>query len=107
MNLIEQLGGYDRAINIANCKSGVVHPTKQPLDALLQYRRENNIFEEGDLVVIPSKVGDLFTVNRLLSRSDRDEMVHATDAEIKAGHRLELEILNDHDIPHNTTIMEK
>ena len=37
----------------------------------------------------------------------QDRFRHATDEEIKAGRRLELETLNDHDIPPNTTILER
>ena len=105
MNLIEKLGGYDRASKIANCKSGVVHPTKPLLDALLEYRRANNIFEVGDKVVFihPFELGDLFTVHSICERftgvkRNNDECIyyaeivwglrHATDEEIKAGHRI-------------------
>ncbi|OTG85553.1 hypothetical protein B9T31_12240 [Acinetobacter sp. ANC 4558] len=51
MDLINRLGGYERASKIAKCESGVVHPTQQLLDALLQYRREHNFYEAGDLIV--------------------------------------------------------
>ena len=111
MNLIEKLGGYERANKIANCKSGVVHPTKPLLDALLEYRREHNIFEVGDKVVIESyrntyiscgrpsqySIGDLMVIHNLDGNviSDDDynfidyrDVRHATDAEIKAGHRI-------------------
>ena len=111
MNLIEKLGGYERANKIANCKSGVVHPTKVMLDALLEYRRANNIFEVGDKVVIESyrntyiscgrpsqySIGDLMVIHNLDGNviSDDDynfidyrDVRHATDAEIKAGHRI-------------------
>lgn len=51
MNLIEQLGGYEKALchfkehmrNQDNQDDGVGA-------ALLEYRRENNIFEEGDRI---------------------------------------------------------
>lgn len=56
-NLIEQLGGYERASSIAKCKSGVVHPTNQLLAALLEYRRQHNIFEVGDKVVYKGEAG--------------------------------------------------
>ena len=108
MNLIEQLGGYDRASKIANCKSGVVHPTKPLLDALLEYRRANNIFEVGDYALPNSDhsnevhflsdwyIKDLdfrcktksggwgVIVKSCMSTAWR----HATDEEIKAGHRI-------------------
>ena len=108
MNLIEKLGGYDRASKIANCKSGVVHPTKPLLDALLEYRRANNIYEVGDGVVYPHLSHErLFSVryvggDQIVVYELWDEMGaktftefhpysdirHATDAEIKAGHRI-------------------
>ena len=108
MNLIEKLGGYDRASKIANCKSGVVHPTKPLLDALLEYRRQHNIFEVGDWFVsdailkpykIIKKNGDylkLWCKENTAEFSGNAETLsqifknakHATDAEIKAGHRI-------------------
>ena len=105
MNLIEQLGGYERAKSIANCKSGIVHPTQQLLDALLEYRREHNIFEVGDKVVLVDLrcSNDIWCVSES-STSDyvgvikegmlgfsvihKSMIRHVTDAEIKAGHRL-------------------
>lgn len=120
MNLIEKLGGYDRASKIANCKSGVVHPTKPLLDALLEYRRANNIFEVGDYALPNSDhsnevhflsdwyIKDLdfryktksggwgVIVKSCMSTAWR----HATDEEIKAGHRIShtdnLSHLTDH-----------
>ena len=102
MNLIEQLGGYERAKSIANCKSGIVHPTQQLLDALLEYRRANNIFEVGDCVVKTNPKIKHAHVRVVISTSPSGGAVldyqgfpykfpcvrHATDAEIKAGHRL-------------------
>ena len=110
MNLIEQLGGYERAKSIANCKSGIVHPTQQLLDALLEYRREHNIFEVGDDVVfcnflkgVSQKwLGETFKVIHVYEDEDVAAVSssgvnthltlytikHATDQEIKAGRRL-------------------
>lgn len=108
MNLIEKLGGYDKAkahrdylIDFGNEFN---RPNKFEVDklndALLQYRRENNIFEVGDLVVHPKfdnkkiyeiiKIkGDLFTVfYDRNSHSFRSDLRHATPEEIKAGYRL-------------------
>ena len=59
-------------------------------NSLLEYRRQHNIYEEGDFVVIPSRGNGIFQVSRLLCRSDLQEMIHATDEEIKAGKRLEM-----------------
>ena len=110
MNLIEQLGGYERAKSIADCKSGIVHPTQQLLDALLEYRREHNIYEVGDDVVfcnflkgVSQKwLGETFKVIHVYEDEDVAAVSssgvnthltlytikHATDAEIKAGRRL-------------------
>ena len=102
MNLIEQLGGYERAKSIADCKSGIVHPTQQLLDALLEYRRANNIFEVGDCVVKTNPKIKHAHVRVVISTSPSGGAVldyqgfpykfpcvrHATDQEIKAGHRL-------------------
>lgn len=106
MNLIEQLGGYKRAKEkmdnivrtLDNCellgggdaREGLYERLESIDKALLEYRRQHNIFEEGDWVVIPSRGNGIFQVNRLLSRTDMEEMEHATDAEIKAGKRLEV-----------------
>lgn len=109
MNLIEQLGGYEKA------KEYLVELQRTPMheqtedtisylpDALLEYRRQHNIFEVGDWV-IPifqpadeyfhvvkieriGKHGGLYDSSwRLLSI---DKFRHATDEEIKAGKRLE------------------
>jgi len=98
--LIERLGGYERAKSIADCKSGIVHPTQQLLDALLEYRREHNIFEVGDKVVSIDKYSNdmIFTVAELTSKNVFTSMEfgeiaysfvrHAKAEEIKAGCRL-------------------
>jgi len=94
MNLIEQLGGYERAKHefemIKDMKP--IYPGEIETNdrLLLEYRRQHNIFEEGNLVVIPSRGNGLFSVSRLLCLSDRCEMRHATPEEIKAGKRLEV-----------------
>lgn len=102
MNLIEKLGGYDRASKIANCKSGVVHPTKPLLDALLEYRRANNIFEVGDKVVLIGSCSDWSDRVEEIQEFRREMVItldfnyvlrsdviqHAKDEEIKAGHRI-------------------
>ena len=129
MNLIEQLGGYEQALDLfRGCPwdSGTVdvpNPRSKgmlrlDLSALsyelLEYRRQHNIFEVGDKVVIeayrntyiscgrPSQysIGDLMVIRDLDGNviSDDDynfidyrDVRHATDAEIKAGKRLEIE----------------
>ncbi|ENW00173.1 hypothetical protein F938_00817 [Acinetobacter bereziniae LMG 1003 = CIP 70.12] len=77
-------------------------------EALLKYRRENNIFEVGDYVVYKSNAGleGLFQIETLTKTGKPKtvktkrfgnfpcrycEVQHATPEEIKAGHRLEAE----------------
>lgn len=109
MNLIEQLGGYEKAKrefelkeqnSVLQCCSAVT--AEMIRDALLEYRRQHNIFEVGDKVVHPKFSnmniyeiceikGDLFTVfYDRKSHSFKSDVRHATDAEIKAGKRLEV-----------------
>lgn len=113
MNLIEQLGGYERAKAFLNAasytmdelimmqRSGVrpQHVEK----ALLEYRRQHNIFERNDYVVnrdikysdelnIVSSSNDkaLWFFGKIYGGFVKSQFRHATDAEIKAGKRLEV-----------------
>ena len=101
MNLIEQLGGYEKAKQ---------KYSERPFDlawadigqALLEYRREHNIFEVGDKVVSIDKYSNdmIFTVTELTSKNVFTSMEfgeiaysfvrHAKAEEIKAGKRLEV-----------------
>ncbi len=118
MSLIEKLGGYEKAKEalIAEQRSKNIDPViyingDEVLidaidDALLDYRRQHNIFEVGDKVVHPKfsnmKIyeiceisGDLFTVfYDRKSHSFKTDVRHATDEEIKAGKRLEVDYEN-------------
>ncbi|MCU4326192.1 hypothetical protein KTH33_06215 [Acinetobacter johnsonii] len=109
MNLIEQLGGYEvvkgfyeRAVN---------HGFKliEIRDALIEYRRQHNIFEIGDKVVLISmsdnevfeyteysKGLDLhfFESEHNYGHAKLSDIRHATDEEIKAGKRLEVKSEN-------------
>ncbi|QGM27351.1 hypothetical protein [Acinetobacter towneri] len=111
MNLIEQLGGYERAKYefemIKEMKP--IYPDEIETNdrLLLEYRRQHNIFEKGDWVVNikTGAFGDfikyadtnkghkhcfvdigLCDVTLFCVKNTR----HATDAEIKAGKRLEV-----------------
>lgn len=115
MNLIEQLGGYEKAKkafdelyehkkDLITC-GRVVLTENELSDALLEYRRANNIFERGDYVLRNDgfwdvlKVVDINTDSaHLIRRVDGEprwsrfklgEIRHATNEEIKAGHRLD------------------
>ena len=99
MNLIERLGGYEKAKQ---------KYSERPFDlawhdigqALLEHRRQHNIFEVGDKVVSIDKYSNdmIFTVTELTSKNVFTSMEfgeiaysfvrHAKAEEIKAGHRL-------------------
>ena len=109
MNLIEQLGGYERAKHefemIKEMKP--IYPGEIETNdrLLLEYRRQHNIFEVGDKVV--SRCADkeirIFTYQETIGRNilvkckkgkgycyPKKWFSHANDAEIKAGKRLEV-----------------
>lgn len=114
--LIENLGGYERAKEVLELIKARDHKYAQNFErpalekALLQYRREHGIYEVGDKVVYHSLPhARLFYVKAVLDdsivvRECWDEagakcfsefepyldIRHATDAEIKVGHRLEV-----------------
>lgn len=120
MNLIEQLSGYEKAKEtlIAEQRSKNIDPViyingDEVLidaldDALLDYRRQHKIYEAGDLVVMVGNgtkdlllevieykyTNNLYRVNVLSTGScgpiHKDQIRHATDAEIEAGKRLEV-----------------
>ena len=121
MNLIEQLGGYERAKDglhrlklekkdLLTCGDLVV--VESEIDAaLIEYRRQHNIFEVGDKVVFRECSGiggasdaiDLMTVKSIDAFGVRMtnslcpwaiQIRHATDEEIKAGKRLEVKSEN-------------
>lgn len=100
MNLIEQLGGYDKAKHwdknrkIGSITADIYHNILAL--ELLEYRRENNTFEVGDYYTYlyewdsdldivceynPSEWGDhLWNIKNMIR--------HATDEEIEVGHRI-------------------
>ena len=109
MNLIEQLGGYEKAKEELKTRisKGLVYSVISLEEALLEYRRQHNIFEVGDKVVFRECSGiggasdaiDLMTVKSIDAFGVRMtnslcpwaiQIRHATDAEIKAGKRLEV-----------------
>lgn len=114
MNLIEQLGGYEYLNGFY--KRAVAHgfTLTEIKDALLQYRRQHNIFEVGDKIVL-AKSYSLDTVHEIkrienLTPHIKDsettyflenslgcwsfQIKHATDEEIKADKRLEVKSEN-------------
>lgn len=101
MNLIEKLGGFEKAKDILKIRirAGFIDSVDELEKALLDYRREHNIFEVGDEVVyvddfMPNSVSVVSEVNNRVWLNDNNavcikEMIkHATDDEIMEGRRL-------------------
>ena len=106
MNLIEQLGGYEKAKDALDLPLNYDFSDDDIRKALLDYRRENNIFDVGDKVVSKYENLNLFgdvvleieyfrklssvVWVRFTNENDYrvDALRHATDTEIKAGRRL-------------------
>jgi hypothetical protein len=129
VNLIEQLGRYEDAktkrdqinstlenselLGGGDAKEGLYERLESIEQALLEYRRQHNIFEVGDYFCYESKYlsndpldGDAYKKLNQLDSIDfecgfvesalkRGGIIrHATDAEIKAGKRLEVKSEN-------------
>lgn len=113
MNLIEQLGGYEKAKAFLNAASYTIDELimmqrsglrpQHVEKALLEYRRQHNIFEEKDNIVFVDEFmhGELMTVAWVRNGevwmddgakrcTDLTMIRHATDAEIEAGKRSEV-----------------
>lgn len=89
--VISDFGGYEKCKDILNQPNIDFIMNAQGLRKhMLKYRRQHNIFEVGDAMIIPSRGNGIFHFNALFSDSDIAEARHATDAEIKAGKRLEV-----------------
>ena len=108
MNLIEQLGGYEKAKELTNHVRGDESLHKVLARELLQHRRQHNIYEVGDavirkwngrlyyLIVDIDNDGQEFLIHHDKGAKFKDCRVsdnicnfkHATPEEIKAGKRL-------------------
>lgn len=110
MNLIEQLGGYEKAKAFLNAASYTMDELimmrrsglrpQHVEKALLEHRREHNIFEVGDKVVAVGKdyISTVMSVERVTCNALEcfesgyiftfHGVRHATPEEIKAGRRL-------------------
>ena len=96
MNLIEKLGGYEKAKrelelkeqnSVLQCCASVTDDMIR--SAMLEYRRQHNIFEIGDLYVFTEKYSKQSVIHRVDSlNSGKGCIRHATPEEIKAGRRL-------------------
>lgn len=121
MNLIEQLGGYEKAkiylakrqihLKRGDYPESSIEKVKNIVCELeidlLEYRRQHSIFEVGDLVTYKAHFkgmwregfGKITEIDEDLEIVNIDENVgvaiseieHATNEEIKAGKRLEVE----------------
>lgn len=114
MELIEQLGGYERAKAFLNAASYTMDElimmqrsglrTQHVKKALLEYRRQHNIFEEGDICKL--KIKHDFGLYKFRRTEDdriyledrlgfaefginKGVVEHATDDEIAVGHRID------------------
>lgn len=113
MNLIEQLGGYERAKHefemIKEMKPIYPGEIETNNRLLLEYRRQHNIFEKGDPVVsrCADKETRIFTYQETIGKNilmkckkgkgycyPKKWFSHADDEEIKAGKRLEVKSEN-------------
>ena len=111
MNLIERLGGYENAKERGKRENVLDdHDFNYIQKALLQHRRQHNIFEVGDavirkwngrlyyLIVDIDNDGQEFLIHHDKGAKFKDCRIfdnicnfkHATDEEIKAGKRLEV-----------------
>lgn len=106
MNLIEQLGGYTKARKTLEQVKARDHKYAQNFErpalekALLEYRRQHNIFEVEDKVVFINQnmSSSIKTIKEILNDTHVSfnfhgfhvKLIrHTTDAEIKAGRRLQ------------------
>ncbi len=131
MNLIEQLGGYAEAKAEWEREGAYPSPNyfyyRELGFSLLQYRREHGIFEVGDYVVLINGYTDAvhylsgwyidgldfrYTTKPngwgvIVKSSMANHWRHATDAEIKANRRSDVDVLEEKDFHPCSKILEK
>ena len=110
MNIIEQLGGYERAKYefemIKEMKPVYLGEIETNNRLLLEYRRQHNIFEVGDKVVyvddfmpdsvsVVSEVNDRVWLNGNNAVCIKEIIKHAEDEEIAAGRRINNDMGDD------------
>lgn len=102
-NLIEQLGGYEKAKECLNTRTARLSVINELRAALLEYRRQHNIYEEGDWIIYDdelmvfamwSKHHNEYAYIGYANADDgalehRSAFRHATDKEIAQGYRDE------------------
>ena len=92
--VISDYGGYEKCKDILSQPNiGFIMNAQALREHMLEYRRQHNIFEVGDKVVYKHPIG----IDRVVSVTDEHliprflwRIRHATDEEIKAGKRLEV-----------------
>ena len=102
MNLIEQLGGYEKAKEELKIRisKGFVYSVIELEEALLEYRRQHNIFEVGDKVVV--KDHPFWPEDYVIHTVEQEHIGkwymsawrHAEPEELEAGKRLEVKSEN-------------
>lgn len=96
MNLIEkEFGIIEKYGSYQNAKSAYLRKVNEGFSdddfksKLLEYRRQNNIFEIGDLVVFKEEYSKDSVIHKIDSlRAGTKCLRHATDEEIDKGYRL-------------------
>lgn len=105
MKLIEKLGGYKKAkFEYESLLKYRQFDHTELKSELLEYRREHNIFEPGDIITYNESdfIYKIDTLNNdglhattvhevkrcIIALFGHDNIEHATDEEIAAGHRL-------------------
>lgn len=92
--VISDFGGYEKCKDILSQPNiGFIMNVQALRKHMLEYRRQHNIFEVGDLIVLPytNYRSDTFELTEIFKKSCDDKGIayrHATDGEIKVGHRL-------------------
>ena len=103
MSLIEQLGGYEKAKECLDTKTARLSVINELRAALLEYRRQHNIFDVGDKVVKTNDKLRFSYIRFVISTTPSGgacldyqgfgykypSVRHATDKEIAQGYRDE------------------
>ena len=91
MNLVEQLGGYEATKEYLKENSRFINfeGLERFYDDIIEYRRQNNIFEVGDDVCFKT-LGDGYVHKYTKYHEFKYDLRHATPEEIKAGKRLDV-----------------
>ena len=105
--VISDYGGYEKCKDILSQPNiGFIMNVQALREHMLEYRRQHNIFEVGDLIMYENKMYEIKYIyhpekaritDGLQGRTVYDfprGIRHATDEEIKAGKRLEVKSEN-------------